>query len=248
MQNNDLYHHLDYWFARGLGRHLLEVEKNGITNYLKKIFGYHLLQLGGPRDEQLLESSSIGNKIYLHPECISKIHDASILAKFTDLPFQPDVIDLTVVPHSLEFTKRPFKILNELYNITLPDGYVLIIGFNPFSLWGVRRVFARHRFPWCGNFIAMHKMRRYLRDVGFKVIDCKCFFYRPPFTRKAILDKLLFMEGLGQILWPHFGGVYIMLAKKSVVGMTPIREQNRRQHKVGVSPAVAKPTTRSRTQ
>jgi ubiquinone/menaquinone biosynthesis C-methylase UbiE len=53
-----------------------------------------------------------------------------------ELPFAANSIDLAVMPHVLESHDNPHQILREVERILIPDGQLVITGFNPLSLWG----------------------------------------------------------------------------------------------------------------
>ncbi len=41
-----------------------------------------------------------------------------------------------MLPHVLEFAAEPHRILREVERVLVPEGQVVIAGFNPLSLWG----------------------------------------------------------------------------------------------------------------
>ena len=137
-----------------------------------------------------------------------------------------------VIPHILEFEKNPKKILNEIYHILIPGGSVIIISFNPFSLWGLTHLFKN-------RFITVMRMRRWLLRIGFQVIKHKIFFSMPPIQNNY----------LSKILRPFCGAVYILEAKKTAVALTPIKVKGRlvKEH-VTASGAYIKPIDRVRNE
>src|ERR1019366_694210 len=58
---------------------------------------------------------------------------------FEALPFDAASLDLVVLPHALELARDPHRTLREVERVLVPEGRVLIIGFNPASLWGTRQ-------------------------------------------------------------------------------------------------------------
>ncbi|MCG7924383.1 MAG: hypothetical protein JAY67_02495, partial [Candidatus Thiodiazotropha taylori] len=67
----------------------------------------------------------------------------------------------------------------------------------------------------------------------------------PPIQRQGVMQKLQFMEQIGDKVYPNFGGVYIILAVKRVVTITPIRPKW--TVKKRVIPTAAEPTIRNGT-
>jgi len=39
------------------------------------------------------------------------------------------------MPHTLEFTNDPHQVLREVDRVLIPEGHVVILAFNPWSLW-----------------------------------------------------------------------------------------------------------------
>ena len=57
-------------------------------------------------------------------------------ATSTRLPFDASSLDLVVLPHALELARDPHLALREVERVLVPEGRVVIVGFNPASLWG----------------------------------------------------------------------------------------------------------------
>ena len=54
-------------------------------------------------------------------------------------------LDLVVLPHALELARDPHLTLREVERVLVPEGRVVIAGFNPASLWGLRQRAGRLR-------------------------------------------------------------------------------------------------------
>ena len=63
----------------------------------------------------------------------------SLGCDFDALPFDSQSLDLVVLPHALELARDPHLTLREVERVLMPEGRVVIIGFNPASLWGMRQ-------------------------------------------------------------------------------------------------------------
>jgi hypothetical protein len=50
-----------------------------------------------------------------------------------------------VLPHALELARDPHHALREVERVLVPEGRVVISGFNPASLWGLRQRAGRMR-------------------------------------------------------------------------------------------------------
>ena len=119
------------WFASDLGRHVLKTESAMLEQLLPGLFGYHLTQFS-VQDSVLHDASPIQNKIIVNLDTTK----SGLVSNPTQLPFANDSIDVALVHHLLDFSESPQKILRELARVTLPMGHIVIVGFNPISLWG----------------------------------------------------------------------------------------------------------------
>jgi hypothetical protein len=81
----------------------------------------------------------------------------------------------------------------------------------------------RRQPPWCGRFISQARLRDWFQLLGFDVVLTTTYFFRPPLPSQSIMDRLGFLDRWGKRWWPFFGGAYVMVAKKRVATLTPIR-------------------------
>jgi SAM-dependent methyltransferase len=205
------------WLATPVGRYLLSREQAYCDRVLADIFGYHALQIGLP-ESPLLRASRITTRCTLDLE-----EPAQVLADPHWLPFSENSFDLVVLPHALEFTDEPHQLLREVYRVIRPEGQLLITGFNPLSLFGVKRYFGREQtMPWNGNFISLYRVKDWLALLGFEVSGGRLDAYVPPFHQEKWLRRFEFFEKAGDRWWPIAGGVYFLRATKRVPGMRVI--------------------------
>ena len=119
------------WFATPLGQYVVEHEFQYFDSAVANIFGYHAMQMGMPHYD-FLRTNRMPLRFTVGAEC-----NNALRATCDHLPIAGDTIDLVIVPHVLEFNENPHQILREIYRVLIPEGHVVISGFNPFSLWGV---------------------------------------------------------------------------------------------------------------
>ncbi|MBN2689908.1 MAG: methyltransferase domain-containing protein [Gammaproteobacteria bacterium] len=228
---------LDFWYQEPLGKVVYASEQELIASYLKNRFGHYLLQVGGSRCSGYVTASPIQNKIYLSEERVSGVYDATIQAKYEDLPFQLNSVDVALVAHALESAKKPQKLLSELFHVLLPNGYLLIIGFNPVSCWKLASIFQdKSRMPWLGNWHTISKVNEWLQEVGFDIIEYNSCFFNFPTTNKTLSQHGKYLEMLGSAVLPSCGAIYAILAKKTVLSMIPLQKNRReKRHRAVVS-------------
>jgi SAM-dependent methyltransferase len=143
----------------------------------------------------------------------------ALAADLAHLPLATASIDLVIMPHVLEFADDPHQILREVERVLMPEGHVIICGFNPFSLWGLWRRFSANDIPWRGRYLSLPRIKDWLALLGFEA-NRGCFgCYAPPTTQGKWINRFAFMEKAGDRWWPIAGGVYIIQAVKRVQGM-----------------------------
>ncbi|MHB1951860.1 MAG: SAM-dependent methyltransferase, partial [Acidiferrobacteraceae bacterium] len=118
----------------------------------------------------------------------------------------------------------PHQVLRETHRVLVPEGHAVILGFNPLSLWGVQRIFSRGRgVPWSAQFIRLMRIRDWLALLDFEWVGGRMMYYRPLLRSEAVMDRLHFLEAMGDRWWPLAAAVYLIVAKKRVAGMTALR-------------------------
>jgi len=202
------------WLATPLGQYLLAREQVYFDNVVADVFGYNAFQLGLP-EVDLLRASRIPMRCR-----VDSSGHAALMADFRDLPIASNSADLVLLPHTLEFNDHPHQILREVARVLLPEAQVIIAGFNPWSLWGARRVFgSRRRYPWTGRFINLPRMKDWLALLGLEITGGQMGCYVPPCATQKWLDRVAFMEAAGDRWWPIAGGAYFRRAVKRVHGV-----------------------------
>lgn len=206
---------LGEWFEAPLGQYLLEKERAYLDDVTPDIFGFHALQLGLP-EHDLLRESRIAHRVRVAPW-----GDVQLRAKCHELPIATQSIDLALLPHVLEFADEPHAILREIDRVMMPEGRLVILGFNPWSLWGLRSSmgFSRHQHPWNGRFNSLLRVKDWLALLGFDVNAGRLACYVPPFDSDAWRRRFSFMEPAGDRWWAIGGAVYMLQAVKRVRGM-----------------------------
>jgi hypothetical protein len=144
----------------------------------------------------------------------------------------------------LEFAADGHQVLRETERVLIPEGRVVIMGFNALSLWGGWRLIRRGQrgAPWCGQFLTPFRTADWLSLLGFQVEMQETMMFRPPW-RRALLQELSFLESLGKRYWPLLAGVYAIRAVKRVSTLTPLRPSWKSRRSVLAGDAV-EPTAR----
>ena len=206
---------IDNWLDSPQGQYVMAWELARIDAMVADIFGYNALQLGLPKFDLLAQ-----NRIPLR-QLAGESGAVDVLCDLRELPFSANSIDLVVMPHILEFHEDPHQILREVERVLIPDGQLLITGFNPHSLWGLRRRLPKRpdAFPMNGDYISVLRLKDWLQLLSFEVDRGNFGCYAPPCEQKHWLKRWHFMEAAGDRWWSFAGGVYLLRAVKRVRGM-----------------------------
>jgi len=215
----------DLWLTQFLGHSVLEAEKKFLLHSLATYFGKQGLLLGVPHQNELLKASVTAHQIVLTP-IISKTRQIkTIESDFDELPISTGRVDLVLLPHTLEYLDNPRQLLSEACRIVKPEGHIVILGFNPISMWGIRKFFSKKNkgVPWSSNFIRAASIKEWLALADFELVKQNTLLFRPPLKHHGLYRKLNFLEWVGNKCYGYFGGVYVLIAKAKVIPLTPIR-------------------------
>jgi len=233
----------DRWFRRPLGRSLLLLEQAQLHPLLSRLYGPVALQVGASGEVDLLENSAAAVRIVIDPLVTAVAPASPVRAEPASLPFLGKSIHTVVLPHVLEFCADPHQVLREVDRILMPEGHVVIVGFNPISLWGLSKLLLRRQpMPWRGRFFSLHRIKDWLSLLGFEHCGGTMLQYLPPVSRARLRRRLGFLEQAGNRWWPMLGAVYIVVAKKREFGITPLQPEWKRNGKL--APGLVEPVAR----
>ena len=223
---------LRHWYQRPLGRLLAEAELEALQVELPTLFGYHLMVIDPPWEHCRLDDSRIPHQVIQSVEPLT--HEQAGLGGSTDdWPIMSDSVDAIVLPHTLELSDDPHQVLREADRSLIPDGHLVILGFNPRSLWGVRRVLTPgRRMPWDAHFISMNRIKDWLALLGFDTLHCHYLFQRPPIKNRRLLERMRLhgsSTGYGR---KYLSASYILVARKRTIVMTPLNALSRRRRRL----------------
>ena len=202
---------------------MLAWEQARLDQLTADIFGFNAVQIGLPEIKGL-EANRMANR-WLTDARLDEGSQAGVVMvhDFAELPFATHSLDLVVLPHVLEFAAEPHQVLREVERVLIPEGQLIITGFNPASMWGARQLAGRlsgaHFLPQDGEFISVLRLKDWLKLLNMEVNRGHFGCYAPPCATEKWLGRFHFMEKAGDRWWPFFGAVYIVQAIKRVKGM-----------------------------
>lgn len=205
---------LEEWLQTPQGRYLLDWEQDGLDRLVADIFGYHAVQLGLSGFD-LLRANRMPRRIDCGPQ------GRDLRCTEYELPFATGSLDLVLLPHVLEFSAHPHRVLREVERVLVPEGSVVISGFNPLSLWGLRRLIARRgaEAPWSGHYRSAMRIRDWLNLLGFEIQESRFGCYAPPLRTPQWLERWGCLDRAGSRWWPVLGAGYLLHGVKRVQGM-----------------------------
>ncbi len=209
---------------------------------LDDVFGWELLQVGawGTARELLCSSRTRRQTVVAGPELRE---GADIIGRASQLPVNSDSMDAVLLPHTLEFAGDPYAIVREVDRVLTGEGQLLVLGFRPWSTWGLRARFSRRGFPpGLRRVLSEKRVRDWLVLLGYEVVAARYYVFRSPWG-----GSLSPSDGTGPYLRrglnPLPAGAYLLKARKHVYTLTPVRPRFR--EKPAVIGGLVKPTTRS---
>lgn len=233
---------LKQWFANATGQALLAEEKDCLAEILPNLFGYHIVQVGELAGESLMTSSRINHHALLNIAPQETPEAEVAVCRASQLPIEGNTIDVVLLPHVLEFEEDPHEVLREAERILIGEGHIVILAFNPISLWGLGHLLLawRREPPWSGQFFRSSRVQDWLGLLGFDILEKRTIYFRPPTRSERLIKRLAFLEELGHYAFPWFGAAYMIVAKKRLVTMTPTKtlwSVRRRLISTGISEA-----------
>jgi SAM-dependent methyltransferase len=214
------------WLESPLGQALQQQEARMVEEAFDGIFGEHCLQLG------LWGEPRAFLKFPRIPRCASVADPDNVvgddrphaLGQLHQLPVASDSIDAVILPHTLEFSDRPHAILREVQRILRSDGHVVILGFKPGGLWGLRRLVPGAGLPPAAeHLISDRQLCDWLQLLDLRIDRSVRYFFRWPYSGNRGLGSPEW-DLRGRRWWPELAACYMLKAQKRVLTLTPVRK------------------------
>lgn len=207
------------WVNSKVALQLKEYETRRLAQMLPDLHGHYLLQYSA-WNQQLIKQTTLKYNFF-----VGAGEDVACHIDFHQLPFRDNTLDCALLHHVLDYSDHPHQALREAARVVVPNGYLVLVGFNPLSSWMLSRHLSKGYLPSNGRFISSRRVSDWLELLGFRVEQVKSYQIMPPFmvhifpsfSRK--LERFLNWVGLPG------GAMYIVVARKLVAGRTPIRPQ-----------------------
>lgn len=246
------------WLSTPVGQRLLKAESEVLRAVLPRLFGYYCVHAGpvclpdiladctikhhfrlvtGPQRAQWHKPDFVLREAFCdapgdqHADRKLKRLPSLCAGRMDALPFESNSVDALLLHHCLDTEANPHSALREAGRVLMPGGSIVVVGFNPWSLWGLWRMmtfragFGRVPSPWGCRFISPYRLSDWLNLLDFEVEGCESRFYLPAFGAQQgrASASMSRVQSFAERHLHHFGATYILVAKKREVCMTPIK-------------------------
>ncbi len=210
------------WYQTPLGRALLADQRQQVDRHASTLTGARQLHVALSHRLPLATGTDFAQKILTTPAWSARMPEGVAVCDADELPFPGESMDLVVLHHTADFSPHPHQALREASRVLRGEGSILLIGFNPLGMWGLRRLVSRHHNgPWGGRFLLRSRMEDWLRLLDFSVQSSEFNYFRMPFQASALREGQGIVERIcGNRILP-VGAYYCILAKKRVLSRLP---------------------------
>lgn len=206
------------WCQLKNGQWVAESIQTRLDEWCPKLFGYHMLKLGGLSCELSTSHSTIQHQVHLDKH--NSAHN--LIADIYDLPFLEKSFDVAMVIHQLDYSHDPHRILREVDRVLIDDGYIIITGFNPLSLTGFASLmpWRKHNLPWSGRMYTPSRIKDWLSVLNYQVLECDQYALFPMQKYRSLWTWL--ENATGNWASP-LGSLYFIVARKRTYPLKPIK-------------------------
>ena len=222
------------WFASPLGCQILLEEQQRLDELLPEMFGYHLMQLSAIPNVPLCQKSTTGHQFRIEPliksepdkkplDTCKASAPSYVRADFEQLPIDAESVDVAIIHHALEFSALPHQLLREVTRTLISNGHIILVGFNPYSLLGLRHTIGRwfSRSPvYHRHHLPVARLRDWFDVLDLDIVHNEQCVYGLPLHRYCSHPQL---NRWLQCLLPFWGGCYVLVLRKNITPMTMIQ-------------------------
>lgn len=222
---------LHHWLATPPGQVLAERETRLLSRRLAGLYAQRVLQIG---DYGRGHCPAVFGTARLWVLDQQPSEGVDLCASPQVLPLSSGSVDVVILVHQLEFTSRAHQVIREAARVLAPEGHLLVLAFNPYSLWGLRRYLSlgASQPPWSGQYLSAFRIQDWMQLLGLTPRRHESLLPVPPVGRlnrlKPNTGSLRYNASLGAGgRW--LGGVNLIMGQKRVNGaLTPPKLRRQR--------------------
>lgn len=200
------------WRDMPWGDYFRDALQQQLQPCLGKLYGFHLLKMGNLSAEIDTTHCAISHQVNVG----SAGEQMQVIAQPTQLPFASKSVDACLLAHTLAWSQDPHHVLREVDRVLIDNGWMIISGFNPFSLLGIGKAIPaiQRKAPWSGRMFSQTRLLDWLSLLNYEVIY-RTRFQVIPWHRQG--DKNISTH------LPALGCLNIVVARKRTFPLTPAR-------------------------
>jgi SAM-dependent methyltransferase len=213
------------WYQTPRGKLLQQLEADYLQRSIPVSCQQIVLQIGGLGwENDFIDCSLYKNYTVLDAKNVGCNEARKIQAKSYNLPLKSESVDMIIVPHLLEFDANRFQTIREVERVLKPEGIVLVLNFNPWSIW-VRYQYVwdkKMADTWRGQFISRSRILDWLKVLNFEVTVSSQFNFNSITSThgKLIANRHSFTATAY--------AVKAIKRRYNLIPLTPVTELNRR--------------------
>jgi SAM-dependent methyltransferase len=208
------------WYRTDLGQRLIDAEKKLVARAISGRFASMIAQLDSGYHDALFEKRLFGSGIL-----VSQLENRALCpvvrAEPENLPFEPESLDMVLMHHTLDICDDPYQVVREGAMALKPGGLLIVLGFNPYSIWGLRALLqGRHGRAniWSSRFIRSGRVEDWMHLLNFELERHERHVFTLPYIRPRWLTQNRFFSKLQESILPFSGSVYLLVGYKQVLG------------------------------
>ncbi len=217
--------------------------KNEFKRILSGVFGYFALLYSDRAKALVGDNIVVKNTVIISNES----QQGGINCSYQALPIASDSIDLVVLPEIIQSSEFPHQVLREIERVLIPEGYAILVLENPLSWISLRKrliatVLRKKINP---NLFGKLRINDWFRLLG---LEANREIPISPLENKIAESRMPdWIKRLSRWVSEYTSGYYIIVAKKKLSTLTPIRPSWRNNRKL-VSPRFAESSVSSQVE
>ena len=214
------------WFSSAYAQSYFDAERVHFKAAIRQAIGPKVLQIGSLLEQAIVDELDLP---FLVRSTGVERDGADLIADPAFLPLAPNSFSTVLLPHVLEGSAYPHQVLREAHRVLMHEGYLVLTGFNPFSLLGLQNLVYR-KAVFNGRYYTVRRVIDWLQLLGFEIVASAMYQYSPLSSKAGVNKTFNFLESVGDRWLPMTGGGYMITAKKrdhqpTLVGRTKHKRQ-----------------------
>ena len=183
-----------------------------LESIAQQCFGYHLVKLGALSQELHFKGCQIKHQVH---QTSTNSLKTGVIAQSHQLPYAEKSIDAFLLTHVLDFAEDPHQILREVDHCLIPNGELIVVGFNPYSLAGLARFlpYKRDNPIHKARFFSRSRVRDWMSLLGYEITVEKRFLFADFLFGKELRRSRKWLRFARKHL-AFFASVYVIVGKK----------------------------------